>query len=282
MEPDVLQEFCRTYRRASEGLCNNEIFWKEKYEHDFPDEVIVKARTYKEAYDTRNASSLKLPWTILRAQKAALKHMLIFVPSGTNRTGSGLLSNYKLIENLRPEFADRRRNLIAHMGYRIIGEKDDVIEALRKAHVSEQTIAEILETAITYENYKTEPFATMLNDEIQAFKNRTIIIPSFWNLKRVEAATRHCSLLSPKYQNISIKDLNRVWRIYPTFIIHTGYRIFADPEDIRTTLSKEGIDEATINTVINESITLQNYQTEPFASILREEQERCNKQPILQ
>ena len=163
MEPDALQNLCRMYKRAATRICNDETFWMDKYHNDFEGEGRVQARTWKEAYDIRNTSNLNIPWTGVKAQTAERRCGYIQVPSGKFILSSGL-SRMLGINN----------KLVVHTGYRIIGEKENVVDALRKGHVGEETINEILNTLITYQNKDTEPYSRMLQEDLDKCSQRKI------------------------------------------------------------------------------------------------------------
>lgn len=156
MDTDTLRAFCDTYSRARE-TCATDFFWKRKYAKDFPDEVMVKGRTARDAYNQRVAARMILPWTILKAQRAQENCYFIAVPIGARRLISGVHRTW----NQTPTWI-----------YRIAGQPADVIMALRAGGVDEQTVNEIMATALTSQNKNIEPFKTMLTDEIDRCNKR--------------------------------------------------------------------------------------------------------------
>jgi len=152
MKGEELITFCRINTRADQ-ICSNDEFWIKKYTLDFPDETIpIRYGNMRQVYERRLFSYPELPWSIVKARKAALDRQFIRVPDGKNVVMSSLFN---------------KPNILYHTGYRIAGTAEEIAKALHKVHIDDNTIQTILNTAISSENYTKSPFAEIYEDEQQ-------------------------------------------------------------------------------------------------------------------
>jgi hypothetical protein len=76
MDGDVLLRFCSTFNKRIQSLCDDELFWKQKYEHDFPDEkltTVLMGGSNKEAYRRRFNAKPTTAWNVSKAKDATEK-----------------------------------------------------------------------------------------------------------------------------------------------------------------------------------------------------------------
>lgn len=264
MDAGTLQNICRVYKRASQKICNDETFWMKKYEHDFEGEEVVQAGSWKEAYDIRNASMLQIPWTGLKAQGAQMKCGFISVPEG----------HFKLATSINSTL-DKNRGVVYHVGYRITGERQDVVNALTKAHVSEATIRQIMETAISYENKDIEPYATMLREERERCQARKSTARLPWTEFKAQGAGAKCAFVYVTKGGSKMASINMLQNQEMGIVYHLGYRIAGRREDVIDALRKANVNEETIRQIMETVVSYENKDTEPYVTMLREEIERC-------
>jgi len=69
----------------------------------------------------------------------------------------------------------------------------------------------------------------------------------------------------------------RRWYFQPTMLYHTGYRIVGTPEEITQALRLAKIDDNTINNVLATTISGQNNEQEPYATLYKEEGEKFDE-----
>lgn len=55
---------------------------------------------------------------------------------------------------------------VFHTGYRIAGKASAVKEALRKAHISEAAINDVMNTVITFQNKNVQPYKDMIDEDL--------------------------------------------------------------------------------------------------------------------
>lgn len=319
MNLKILRIFYSAYSRALK-LCDNNYFWNKKYIQDFPNEIIVKANSAKEAYYERVASNLKLPWTIIKSQNAVKNNYFISVPIGARRYISGMNRQWYI----DPSW-------IYHTVYRIAGKPEDVKEALRNGGVSELTVNKILSSTISLLNKNEEPYTSVLSEEFnkhntqkkeakiareirREFKKSDVYWKQLYakvftgetpieaksakeaffireGQKRIEAlqyTRKRSDLVMENSQFIVIPEgtitniLNIVdnWYMNPTLIVHIGCRIVGEPNNIINSLRNKNIDNETINQIISTAITFQNMCIEPYATTLQEEINKGMKQFI--
>lgn len=132
----------------------------------------------------------RLVWTPEKAQRAAERGVYIVVPSGTRRFLRGANRSWNL---------PREANIIFHSRYRIAGQPEDVIQALRQAGVDENTIQQVIQTSFNAQNVQGEmavQFAQALaQDEGQNAARRD------------EMAGREAQLERPRtYDKVRAKD----------------------------------------------------------------------------
>jgi len=141
------------------ALCNDEMFWKDKFANDFPDETLpseLRGDSNKEAYRRHYYSNVAGSWNVRKAARATEKAYFINAKNGAS--------------NLMPSSPIRwqlEHNVLYHTGYRIKGTSEQITQALRLAKIDDNTINNVLATAISGQNKDQEPYATMYKEEIE-------------------------------------------------------------------------------------------------------------------
>ena len=93
--------------------------------------------------------------------------------------------------------------------------------------------------------------------------------------QQAQQATDKCIFIFvPTGYRRHITGMKRAWMINPTEIYHLGYRIVGQPTEVREALRKGGVSESTVKEIMETAFTSQNQNTEPFASMIKEETSR--------
>src|SRR5579871_5185438 len=87
MDGDVLLKFCFTFNKRIISLCDDELFWKNKYQHDFPDEplpAVLMGNSSKETYRRRFNATPTLAWNVSKATDATKNAYFILAKNGAH------------------------------------------------------------------------------------------------------------------------------------------------------------------------------------------------------
>lgn len=161
MDSDSLLRFCSTLNKRIYALCNDEFFWEQKYNRDFPNENIPEILTggsYKETYRRRFNSLPTNAWNLVKATNATKKSYFISAKNGG-----------RLVILSAPKKWQIQPSTLYHTGYRIAGTPEEIRNALTLAKIDSDTINNILTTAISSQNKDEEPYASLYNNEIKNY-----------------------------------------------------------------------------------------------------------------
>lgn len=268
MDPETIINFCND-NTFVKPICNDN-FWRKKYQIDFVDENIppeIRAKTPELQYRQRLNYNPKNPWNIKRAARAVDGHFFIS----------------KIGEILSPLSIERKMqqnpDLIYHTGYRIVGTPSEVIQMLRNAGIYEDTINDILATAITSENYNQEPYKSMIADDIQKYKEiqleQSEHSKNRWTREKAQdAANKNLFINMVDGSLIELNPKNLI--DYPRRIYSIDYRVAGPRSAVTKYLREAGFSHGDIKNILSNAIDGYNYTEEPFATLYQQELERKN------
>lgn len=96
-----------------------------------------------------------------------------------------------------------------------------------------------------------------------------------WNDKTMEEAQNGHYFIPVSdlgKDQINISDAEEIWKSNPDILFHTGARIVGLKDDIVTAFTENGIDESTIETILTETLTAENYNEEMSGNYQKEMQ----------